>query len=274
MRVGHHHAGQHRLHRLRHQRLQRIALQRHAHAGHRHHHAGVAGRDHRDLAGGDPAARRLDRVHRAGRRAADRGHLAVLDDVDAERARGARIAPGHRVMPRHAAAALQGGTQDRMAQVGRDVQRRTERLRLLRRQPLVVDAVQPVGMHVALEHLHIVHRMRQHHHAARRIHHVVVQFLRQPFPQLQRMLVQRGALIPQIVGADDRGVAPGVAAAEPAALQHRDIAHAMLARKVVRRGQAVAAGADDHHVVRRAAARASATAPARRHRRTAWRSRL
>ncbi len=180
------------------------------------------------------------------------GDLAVLDDIDAERARGARIAPGHRIVSRHAAATLQRGAQDRMAQVGRDVQRRTECLGLLRRQPFVVDAVQPIGMHMALEHLHVVHRMRQHHHAARRVHDVVVQLLRQALPQLQRMLVQRGALIPKIVGADDRGVAPGVAAAEPAALQHRDVAHAMLARKIVRRGKAVAAGADNHHVVGRA----------------------
>src|SRR6202030_2039668 len=56
--------------------------------------------------------------------------------------------------------------------------------------------------------------------------------------------------IPQIVGTDDRGVAPGVAAAEPAALQHRDVAHAMLLGEVIRSGQTVAAGADDHHVIR------------------------
>ena len=39
--------------------------------------------------------------------AADRRHLAVLDDVDAEPVGAARIAPGDRVMPRDAAAPLQ-----------------------------------------------------------------------------------------------------------------------------------------------------------------------
>ena len=34
----------------RHQRLQRKAFQRHAHAGHRHHHTRVAGRHYGDLA--------------------------------------------------------------------------------------------------------------------------------------------------------------------------------------------------------------------------------
>jgi hypothetical protein len=70
-------------------------------------------------------------------------------------------------VPRRSAATLEGGAQDGVAKVGRYVQRRAECLRLLGRQPLVVDAVQPVGVHMALEHLHIVHRMRQHHHAAR-----------------------------------------------------------------------------------------------------------
>ena len=49
-----------------------IALERHAHAGHRHHDAGVAGRDDADALGPDGAARRLDAVDRAVRVAADR----------------------------------------------------------------------------------------------------------------------------------------------------------------------------------------------------------
>ena len=87
-----------------------------------------------------------------------------------------RIAPGHGVMPGDAAAALQGGAQHRIAQIGREYPAagRTP-CACCRRQPLVVDPVQPVGMHMALEHLHIVMRMRQHQHPARRIHHVVVQ---------------------------------------------------------------------------------------------------
>ena len=45
----------------------------------------------------------------------DPGDLAILDDVDAERVGGARIAPGDRVVPRHAAAALQGRAEHRVA---------------------------------------------------------------------------------------------------------------------------------------------------------------
>ena len=120
-----------------------------------------------------------------------------------------------------------------------------------RRQPFVVDAVQPVGMDVPLEHLHVVHGMRQHHHAARRIHDVVVELLAEPLPELQRMLVDRRALVPQIVRADDRRVAPGIAAAEPALLEHRDIGDAVLLGEVVGGRQPVAAAADDDDVIGR-----------------------
>src|SRR6185295_2540633 len=54
-----------------------------------------------------------------------------------------------------------------------------------------------------------------------------------------------------VVRAHDGRVAAGIAAAEPAALEHRDVADAVLLRQVIRSGQAVAAAADDDHVVRR-----------------------
>ena len=127
--------------------------------------------------------------------APDARDLAVLDDVDAERIGGARIAPGDRIVPRRAAAALQRRAQHRIADVGLDVERRAECLRLFGGQPFIVDAVAAVGMHMALDDLHVVHRVRQHHDAARREHDVVVQGLGQPLPQLQRVIVERGAFI-------------------------------------------------------------------------------
>ena len=60
-------------------------------------------------------------------------HLAVLDDVDANRIGAARVAPGDRIVARDAAAALQGGADHGIAHVRRDVERRAERLGLLRR---------------------------------------------------------------------------------------------------------------------------------------------
>jgi hypothetical protein len=81
-------------------------------------------------------------------------------------------------MPGRAAAPLQGSTEHRIAHVARDVKQRAEGLRLFGRQPLVVNAGEPIGMHMPLENLDIVHRVRQHHDAARRVHDVVVELVR------------------------------------------------------------------------------------------------
>src|SRR5262249_210894 len=58
-----------------------------------------------------------------------------------------------------------------------------------------------------------------------------------------------GAGVPQIIGADDGGVAPGIAAAEPTFLQHRNVGDAVLLGEVVGGGQAVAAATDDDHII-------------------------
>ena len=119
----------------------------------------------------------------------------------------------------------------------------------LRRQPLVVDAVQPVGVDVALEALHVMDVVRQHHDAALGEHDVVVQLLAEPFPQLERMVVEPGALVVEVVRADDGGVAACVAAAEPALLDHRDVGDAVFLGEIVGGAEPVAAGADDDDVV-------------------------
>ena len=94
-----------------------------------------------------------------------------------------------------------------------------------------------------------MHIVGEHHDAARRIHDVVVELLGEPIPQLQRMVVNAGALVIEIVGADDGGVAAGVAAAEPALFQHRDIGDAVHRGEIIGGGQAMPAGADDDDVV-------------------------
>ena len=58
---------------------------------------------------------------------------------------------------------------------------------LFRRQPFVVDAGKSIGVDMAFADLHVMDVVRQHHHAARRVHHVIVEFARQPLPQLQRV---------------------------------------------------------------------------------------
>ena len=152
-------------------------------------------------------------------------------------------------MPGRAAHPLQRRAHHRIADVLFDVERRAEFLRLFRRHPLVLDPGQPVGVDVALEHLHVMHRVGQHHHAALGIHDVVIEVLRQPVPQVQRMLVEGGAFLPQIVGAHDGGVAARVAATQPALVQHRYIGDAMHLGQVIGGGQPVAARADDDDVI-------------------------
>ena len=90
-----------------------------------------------------------------------------------------------------------------------------------------------------------MHRVRQHHDAALREHDVVVERLRQALPQLQRMVVERGALVEQVVGADDGGVAAGVAAADPAFLEHGDVGEPMLLGQVIGGAESMTAAADN-----------------------------
>src|SRR6267143_13908 len=63
------------------------------------------------------------------------------------------------------------------------------------------------------------------------------------------MVVERGALVVQVVGADDGGVAAGVAAADPAFFEHCDVGEAVLAREVVGCPEPVTTAADDQGVI-------------------------
>ena len=63
------------------------------------------------------------------------------------------------------------------------------------------------------------------------------------------MVVERGTLVEQVIGANDRGVAAGVAAADPALLEHGDVRQAVLLGQVVGSPQAVTAAPDDDGVV-------------------------
>ena len=182
--------------------------------------------------------------------AADGGHLAVLDDVDAPRRGRAGEAPGDSVVPRRAAAPLQRRADDGIADVGRNVEDRAERLRLHRRQPLAVDAGEAVGVDVALDDLDVVDVVGEHHHPAGGVHDIVVQLARQALPQFQGMLVERGRFFPQVVRAQDRGVASGIAAAEPALLQHGDPAHPVILGEIIGGREPVSARPDDDDVIR------------------------
>jgi hypothetical protein len=68
---------------------------------------------------------------------------------------------------------------------------------------------------------------------------VRAEVLLEPLPELERVLVDRRALVPQVVGTDHRGVAGHVAAREPALLDDADVGDPVVLRQVVGGGQAV-----------------------------------
>src|ERR1043166_7090038 len=65
------------------------------------------------------------------------------------------------------------------------------------------------------------------------------------------MLVDGRAVVLEVVGADDGGVAPRIAAADPPHLKHGDVAEAVLLGEVVGGGKTVPAATDDDGVVGR-----------------------
>ena len=152
-------------------------------------------------------------------------------------------------MPGDPAAPLQGRAHDGVAHIVGNVEDRAELLRLLGAQPFIVDALKPVCVDVTLEHLHVVGVMGQHHDAAGRVHDVVVERLRKALPQFHRVFVEALALLPEIVRADDRGVAPGIAAAQPAAFHDRDVAHAVFGGHVVGCCEPMPAGTYDDGII-------------------------
>ena len=246
-RVGHHHAVYGRLDRLRHQRLQSHALDRQAEPGHIRQHAGMPGHHDRQLAAVDIAQRGLDPGDLAARLAHARD-LAFLDDVHPHVGTGPGIAPGHRVVARCAAARLPQRPQHRVARP-RDRNDRHQFLDPLRGDELGRHALQRIGHRGALVAPHLGLGLGQHHHPAGAEHHVVIEVLAHRLVERTRLFIDRGGRILEVVRADDGGVAPGIAAAQPALLDHRHIGDAVVLAKIEGGGQPVAAGADDDHVV-------------------------
>ncbi len=201
----------------------------------------------RHLLGADEALLGLD-ADDAAVLDAEAGHLAILDDVDAALVGRAGIAPGHRVVPHRAAARLQQPAADRKARIV-EIDERHQRAHLLAVEQLGIDAVQPHG--VAAPRIGVALRVgvEQVQHAALADHGVVVEVLLEPLPQLHRPFVERQVAGQQIVGADDGGVAPDIAGADIALLDHRDIGDAVLLGEIMGGGEPMPAAADDHHVV-------------------------
>ena len=80
-------------------------------------------------------------------------------------------------------------------------------------------------------------------------HHVVVQLLGQPLPQLQRVLIEFGIAIKLIVGTHDGSIATGVATAQPTFFEYRNILYAVQLCQIVGSRQSMPPGAHDNDIV-------------------------
>ncbi|MDQ1054296.1 hypothetical protein QE394_002224 [Arthrobacter sp. SORGH_AS 212] len=208
----------------------------------------MAGGAKANLFGVDGAAAGLD-AHHAVTVLEEAGDFAVLDDVHAQLVALAGEGPGNMVVLGDAGTGLVGGAHDRVADVVADVQDGAEFLDLLRVQPFSVNAVELVGSHAAHAFADVAQGVGQVHHAALAEQEVVLEFLGQDLPELEGVLVDCGALVPEVVGTDDGGVAGHVATSQPALFQDRDVGHSVVLGQEVCGGQAVPAAADDHGVV-------------------------
>ena len=202
-----------------------------------------------NLLGGDRAQAGFDSDNAAGSVLGKAAHLAVLDDVDPKGVGGAGVAPGNGVVSRRAGAPVDVAAQDRQAGRWRDIERRNPAFDLRRGQHLAIDAVEAHGAQPAAHALQFVAAVGGGDDAALAVHDVVVELPREALVEPDREVVDAGAGRIVVVGADNGGVAPSVAASQPAALQHGDITRSVVPGQVIGRRQAVAAGADDDHVV-------------------------
>ena len=175
--------------------------------------------------------------------------LAVLHDVDPESVRRARVAPRHRVVARDPATPLEEAPEHRKPGVVRGVEER----HVLRDPPPVeelrVDPVEPHPVAASREGVHLAVGVGEVEHPALREHHVVVEVAAQSLPETKGVLVEARVVVELVVRAHDRGVAPGVAAPDPALLEHHHVADPVELREVVGGREPVTAAPDDGDAV-------------------------
>ncbi len=141
------------------------------------------------------------------------GHLAPLDQVDAERVGGAGEGEDDGVVAGDPAAALERRPYHGIADLRRQVDDRADVGDVGRLEPLAVDPPQAVGEDDALHRVRLRLGVGEAQEPARVEEDVVVEFLLPERPALQRELVERHALFAQVVRPHDGRVAYGVAVA-------------------------------------------------------------
>ena len=239
--------GYYRLQSLRDERLQDVALDRQPQAGHRGQPRTVSSDRDCDLVRVNVAARCRDAGYAASG-SHDPDDLAVLDDVDASVACGARVTPRDCVVADRAAAPLkQAALYGKPRRL--EIQKGIESSYRFGVDQFGIDAmdahgVAPPGIGVALR-IGVI----EVEHPALADHGVVVEVPLKSFPQTQRQFVKGNISRQQVVRPDDRGIASDVSTAEPSFLENGDVLHSVLVREIKCRCEAVSTAADDDHVV-------------------------
>src|SRR6185312_5171236 len=167
--------------------------------------------------------------------------------MDTQRAGRSRVSPDDRIVTTDPGAVLDKAAKDRESPMHVDSWHETPDL--IRAQNLRVDTVDANGVAPAPDDLHLMFAVCEVDQSSLAQHDIEVQLGGQALVQTQRMIVEGGARRVKVVRADDLSVAAGITATDPSALQHRDLAHSMLARQVVRGRQSVATPAYDHDVI-------------------------
>ncbi|MCY1176043.1 hypothetical protein D9M73_163040 [compost metagenome] len=169
-------------------------------------------------------------------------------DLHAALGRLLGVAPGHRIVARGGAVDMpQAGEHRQVA--GVEVEGRHQLADLLAVDHLGTAAEVLVHLGALTEGAHRGVGVRQGELATLGIHDVEVELVRQVLEHPHRFCVEAHTFGGEVVGADYRSVARGVAAAQVGLFQHGDVGYAVVFGQVVGDGQAMTAAADDHHVI-------------------------
>ncbi len=179
------------------------------------------------------------------------GHLGLLVNLDAAAVGSAAVAPGDRIVTRNRAGLVKQRAQYRGMAAAGHVDHGNAALHEGGVDGLGAHPVMLVDLRAPAHGAHGRVRVRERVVPARRIEQVQIEVFGEVLPQAHAFIVKLDALGSQVVRADDRGVAAGVAAADVALVDHGDVADAVVAGQIISGGQAVPATADDHYIVAR-----------------------
>ena len=181
--------------------------------------------------------------------AADSRNRTVLYDVNAAPGSAAGISPCNGVMACGSAAGLIQCAEDGIARLSRAVQQGNELFNPGGCEHLHVQAFVASGIGMAAHGANVMFGLAEHQESPGREHRVEIQFGAEVFVKGTCEFVDGDGIVAEIVGADDRGISSGIAAAEPAFFQHDDVGEIVVFGEVVGGGKAVAAGTDNGNVI-------------------------